>query len=70
MIISTVVGSLVENGNTDVHEDHINREESPNHDQNELSTLSDVASSWVVELGGRQFIALKVICFSFFFILS
>ena len=52
------------NGNTDVHEheDRTNQEESPcNHDQNELPTLSDAASSWEVELDEKQFIAFKVI---------
>ena len=28
-IISMIAGSLVENGDTDVHEDHTNQEESP-----------------------------------------
>ena len=64
-IISMIAGSLVGNDNADVHEDHMNQEESPNH-QNERPTLSDAASSWEVELDEKQFIAFKVICCSFF----
>ena len=67
-IISMIAGSLVGNDNADVHEDHTNQEESPNH-QNKLPTLSDAASSWEVELDEKQFIAFKVICCSFFLLL-
>ena len=35
-IISMIAGSLVGNGNIDVHEACMNQEESPNHDQSEF----------------------------------